>query len=438
MAVDVGTTTLVAMLLDLTTGDGTGRRLAAQSADAASATTCSRGSSTPGENARRPRRACTTPIVERRRRDDRRAGRQARASAASGSTRSPSPATRRCSSCSAASIPRSLGEVPFVAGDRAAGLSCRRGRPRPATSIPAAAAYVMPVIGGFVGGDTVAGILATRLAEIARPDAAGRHRHQRRDRAVGRRQAHGRLDRRRAGLRGRRISHGMRGSTGAIEKVVVDGRAADQRDRQRAAGRALRLGADRPGRRTAPPRRAHAATAGCCRATNCPATCSPDLRRAGRRPQRPAGASCWPSTAEIGPRAGRSCSRSATSASCNWPPARSGRAIVDPAAARRAAAGRPGARADRPAASATSSAAATPSGSACCRTRSRAAASATRATPPGRRPAGRPLANGPAPRRRTRPADRTRRSLARRRLPHRLRRRDDFSGGRRVEKRGHH
>ena len=58
-----------------------------------------------------------------------------------------------------------LGEVPFVsAGGR--GLPCA------AVELgihihPRGAAYVMPVIGGFVGGDTVAGILATGLGDGA-------------------------------------------------------------------------------------------------------------------------------------------------------------------------------------------------------------------------------------------------------------------------------
>ncbi|MBN1394672.1 MAG: DUF4445 domain-containing protein [Pirellulales bacterium] len=118
--------------------------------------------------------------------------------------------------------PRPLGEVPFVpAGGR--GVSC------PAEKLglhihPRGSAYVMPVIGGFVGGDTVAGMLATDLANVegaalfvdigtngeivlladgkltAASTAAG------------------------PAFEGARISRGMRGGAGAIEKVVFNGR----------------------------------------------------------------------------------------------------------------------------------------------------------------------------------------------------------------------
>ena len=89
---------------------------------------------------------------------------------------------------------------------------------------PRGSGYVLPVIGGFVGGDTVAGILATGLADRRAPDAAGRHRHQRRDCLCGRRPAWAASTAAGPAFEGARISQGMRGSTGAIEKVVVDGR----------------------------------------------------------------------------------------------------------------------------------------------------------------------------------------------------------------------
>ena len=117
--------------------------------------------------------------------------------------------------------PRSLGEVPFVPATgnhllvEARGLGMRihpRGR-----------AYVLPVIGGFVGGDTVSGILATGLARAERPTllvdigtngeivlfAAGE--------LMAAATAAG------PAFEGARIMHGMRGSTGAIEKVIIDG-----------------------------------------------------------------------------------------------------------------------------------------------------------------------------------------------------------------------
>ena len=57
--------------------------------------------------------------------------------------------------------PSPLGEVPFVpTGGR--GLTCMAAE-LGINVHPRAGAYVMPVIGGFVGGDTVAGILATGL-----------------------------------------------------------------------------------------------------------------------------------------------------------------------------------------------------------------------------------------------------------------------------------
>lgn len=116
----------------------------------------------------------------------------------------------------------SLGEVPFVpATGRALSF--------PAAELglhihPRGSGYVMPVIGGFVGGDTVAGILATGLDDAEGPTllvdigtngeivlkANGKLRAA--STAAG------------PAFEGARISCGMRGSTGAIEKVVVDGR----------------------------------------------------------------------------------------------------------------------------------------------------------------------------------------------------------------------
>ncbi|MBN1910005.1 MAG: DUF4445 domain-containing protein, partial [Pirellulales bacterium] len=117
---------------------------------------------------------------------------------------------------------RQLGEVPFVpittgrlniAADRL-GLAIH----------PGGRVHVMPVIGGFVGGDTVSGILATGLTEDDGPTllidigtngeivlwADGQLRAA--STAAG------------PAFEGARISQGMRGSAGAIEKVVVDGR----------------------------------------------------------------------------------------------------------------------------------------------------------------------------------------------------------------------
>ena len=115
-----------------------------------------------------------------------------------------------------------LGEVPFTP-------ATGRALVFPATELgmhvhPRAGAYVMPVIGGFVGGDTVAGILATGLADTDDPTLLV---------DIGTNgeivlQAGGKLwaTSTAAGpaFEGARISCGMRGCTGAIEKVVVDGR----------------------------------------------------------------------------------------------------------------------------------------------------------------------------------------------------------------------
>jgi uncharacterized 2Fe-2S/4Fe-4S cluster protein (DUF4445 family) len=117
--------------------------------------------------------------------------------------------------------PRSLGEVPFVPAIAremslgAAELGLRihpRGR-----------AYVFPVIGGFVGGDTSAGIIASGMIETKGPTLLV---------DIGTNGeivlwANGKLTAASTAagpaFEGARISCGMRGSTGAIEKVVADG-----------------------------------------------------------------------------------------------------------------------------------------------------------------------------------------------------------------------
>ena len=113
----------------------------------------------------------------------------------------------------------SLGEVPFAP---ATGHALTFAAAELGLHIhPRGSAYVMPVIGGFVGGDTVAGILATGMAEADAPtllvdigtngeivllaDKKLRRRRPRRGRLFAR------ISRRAA-------------APGAIEKVVVDGR----------------------------------------------------------------------------------------------------------------------------------------------------------------------------------------------------------------------
>jgi uncharacterized 2Fe-2S/4Fe-4S cluster protein (DUF4445 family) len=118
--------------------------------------------------------------------------------------------------------PRSLGEVPFVPATSDRVLT-------PAAQLglhihPRALALVLPVIGGFVGGDTVAGILATGLVEYPSPTLLV---------DIGTNGeivlwANGKLSAASTAagpaFEGARISQGMRAAAGAIEKVVVDGR----------------------------------------------------------------------------------------------------------------------------------------------------------------------------------------------------------------------
>ena len=122
--------------------------------------------------------------------------------------------------------PRSLGEVPFVpaisgpivAPASVLGLGIHAG----------GTAYVFPVIGGFVGGDTVSGILATGLGEAAGPTLlvdigtngeivlAAEGKLTAASTAAG------------PAFEGARISQGMRGSTGAIERIHFDGELRTQ------------------------------------------------------------------------------------------------------------------------------------------------------------------------------------------------------------------
>ena len=117
--------------------------------------------------------------------------------------------------------PQHLGEAPFVPATSnrvVAPAAClglqihRRGR-----------AYVLPVIGGFVGGDTVSGILATGLVDSPGPALLVN---------IGTNGeivlwANGRLTAASTAagpaFEGARISQGMRASIGAIEKVMVNG-----------------------------------------------------------------------------------------------------------------------------------------------------------------------------------------------------------------------
>lgn len=118
--------------------------------------------------------------------------------------------------------PRWLGEVPFVPA-----VSDRILAPAAALGIqihPRGRVYVMPVIGGFVGGDTVSGMLATGITELSGPSLLvdigtnGEIVLWARGKLTAASTAAG------PAFEGARIQHGMRASAGAIEKVLVDDR----------------------------------------------------------------------------------------------------------------------------------------------------------------------------------------------------------------------
>jgi len=113
-----------------------------------------------------------------------------------------------------------LGHVPFVPAHE-------RGLIVPARQLgvpinPRAEAYVFPVIGGFVGGDTVAGMTATKLDELDGPvlmvdiGTNGEIVLAHDGRLWAASTAAG------PAFEGARISCGMRASSGAIEKIVFD------------------------------------------------------------------------------------------------------------------------------------------------------------------------------------------------------------------------
>ena len=118
--------------------------------------------------------------------------------------------------------PAPLSMVPFVP-------VFGRGLSVPAAELglaihPEARAHVLPVIGGFVGGDTVAGLLATALPERAGATlfvdvgTNGEIVLSHGGRLWAASTAAG------PAFEGARISCGMRAAAGAIEKVVIDGR----------------------------------------------------------------------------------------------------------------------------------------------------------------------------------------------------------------------
>jgi uncharacterized 2Fe-2S/4Fe-4S cluster protein (DUF4445 family) len=115
----------------------------------------------------------------------------------------------------------SLGKVPFVPA-ALSGLTLRAADLKLHVH-PCARAYVFPIIGGFVGGDTVAGILAAELTDRPGPTLLidigtnGEIVLWANGKLTAASTAAG------PAFEGARISCGMRGCEGAIEKVVVDG-----------------------------------------------------------------------------------------------------------------------------------------------------------------------------------------------------------------------
>ncbi len=115
--------------------------------------------------------------------------------------------------------PIALGEIPFVPVFREA-LETNAASLGIAIN-PAARVHVLPQIGGFVGGDTVAGILASRLDKYKQPallidvGTNGEIVLANRGRLVATSVAAG------PAFEGARIINGMRATSGAIEKVVM-------------------------------------------------------------------------------------------------------------------------------------------------------------------------------------------------------------------------
>ncbi len=116
--------------------------------------------------------------------------------------------------------PTQLGQVPFVP-------AYARGLRRPAHELgipihPRGEVYVFPVIGGFVGGDTVAGLLTTQITELEGATLLidvgtnGEIVLCHEGRLLAASTAAG------PAFEGARISCGMRATTGAIEKVLID------------------------------------------------------------------------------------------------------------------------------------------------------------------------------------------------------------------------
>jgi uncharacterized 2Fe-2S/4Fe-4S cluster protein (DUF4445 family) len=116
--------------------------------------------------------------------------------------------------------PMSLGEIPFAPVFRESIQSTAF--PLGLKINPAARVHLLPQLGGFVGGDTVAGILSCRLDEYEEPallidvGTNGEIVLANRGRLVATSVAAG------PAFEGARITNGMRATSGAIEKVVLN------------------------------------------------------------------------------------------------------------------------------------------------------------------------------------------------------------------------
>jgi len=117
--------------------------------------------------------------------------------------------------------PSPMGGVPFAPAYGRGMLLSAREMDIPIN--PHGMCYVFPVIGGFVGGDTVAGMLATRIDDLEGPvlmvdiGTNGEIVLAHDGDLLAASTAAG------PAFEGARISCGMRGARGAIEKVVLDG-----------------------------------------------------------------------------------------------------------------------------------------------------------------------------------------------------------------------
>jgi uncharacterized 2Fe-2S/4Fe-4S cluster protein (DUF4445 family) len=117
--------------------------------------------------------------------------------------------------------PSALGELPFVPAFRDS-LEMRASDLRLHTHLEAKV-YIFPQIGGFVGGDTVAGIIATRLDRATEPallvdiGTNGEIVLAYEGKLLATSVAAG------PAFEGARITNGMRATGGAIEKVILDG-----------------------------------------------------------------------------------------------------------------------------------------------------------------------------------------------------------------------